>query len=108
MISASRYPENIIDVDIDRYIPKISHDIFGILDTIPNTTSKQFRTHTRGYANIPPSWLHTAYTAAVVPIVLGIFSTHSIPSRLNQPEQPYGPNQPRAFASHRIQALVTP
>ena len=41
-----------------RYIPKISHDIFRILDTIPNTTSKQCRTHTWGYASLPPSWLY--------------------------------------------------
>ena len=43
-----------------RCIPKISHDISRILDTIPNTTSKQFRTHTWGYASLPPSWLYTA------------------------------------------------
>ena len=52
-----------------RYIPKISHDVSRILDTIPNTTSKQFRTHTWEYPSLPPSWLYTAYTA-VVPIVL--------------------------------------
>ena len=62
----------------------MSRDISRIRDTLPNTTSKQFCTHTWGYASIPPSWLYTAYTAAVVPIVLGIFPTHSIPSRLNQ------------------------
>ena len=57
-----------------RYIPKISHDISRILDTIPNTTrSKQFRTHTWGYANLPPSWLYPAYTA-VVPTVLGFLN----------------------------------
>ena len=37
-----------------------SHDISRILDTIPNTTNKQFRTHTRRYPNLPPSWLYTA------------------------------------------------
>ena len=57
--------------------------IINTLDTMPNTTSKQFRTHTWGYASFPPSWLYTAYTAAVVPLALGIFSIHSIPSRLN-------------------------
>ena len=62
----------------------ISRDIFRILDTLPNTTSKHFRNNTWGYASLPPSWSHTAYAAAVVPIVLGIFPTHSIPSRLNQ------------------------
>ena len=56
-----------------RYIPKISHDISRILDTIPNTTSKQFRTHTWGYASLPPSSLYTAYTA-VVPIFLGFLN----------------------------------
>ena len=71
MISVSTYLENILDVDIDRS-RKISHDIFITLDTIPNTTSKQFRTHTWGYVSLSPSWLYTAYTAAVVPIVLEI------------------------------------
>ena len=72
MISVSTYLENILDVDIDRS-RKISHDIFITLDTIPNTTSKQFRTHTWGYAGLPPSWLYTAYTA-VVPLVLGFLN----------------------------------
>ena len=56
-----------------RYIPKISHDISRILDTIPNTTSKQFRAHTWGYASLPRSWLYTAY-ATVVSIVLGFLN----------------------------------
>ena len=72
MISVSTYLENILDVDIDRS-RKISHDIFITLDTIPNTTSKQFRTHTWGYASLPPSSLYTAYTA-VVPIFLGFLN----------------------------------
>ena len=67
-----------------RCIPTISHDIVKVLDTIPNTTSKQFRMHTWGHASLPPSWLCTAYTAAVVPRVVGFFSTHRIPSRLNK------------------------
>ena len=70
---------SIIPISFDR-----SRDIFRILDTLPNTTSKHFRNNTWGYASLPPSWSHTAYAAAVVPIVLGIFPTHSIPSRLNQ------------------------
>ena len=56
-----------------RHIPKISLDTSRILDTIPNATSKQFRTHTWGYASLPPSWLYTAYTTAVVPAVLPPF-----------------------------------
>ena len=39
----------------------------------PSTTSKKIRTHAWGYASLPPSWLHTAYTAAV-PIVLGFLN----------------------------------
>ena len=54
-----------------RYIPKISHDISRILDMIPSTSSKQFQTHTWRYASLPPSWLYTAHTTAVVPIVVG-------------------------------------
>ena len=47
MMSVSRYPEQIIVIDID--ISKISHDISRILGTIPNTTtSKKFRTHIPG------------------------------------------------------------
>ena len=42
---------------------------------LPNTTtnSKQVRTHTWGYAILPPNWLYTAYTIAVVPIVIPPF-----------------------------------
>ena len=43
MISVSRYPENILDIDTDN-IPKMSHDISRILDTTPNASSKNFRT----------------------------------------------------------------
>ena len=62
-----------------RYMPNISHDISIILDTIPNTTSTEIRTHIWGYASLP---LYTAYT--VVPIVVLGFPTHSIPSRPNE------------------------
>ena len=60
MISVSRYPEHILDNDIDIY-PEVSHDIWRILDTIPNSARKQFRTHKWGYASIPPSRLYRAY-----------------------------------------------
>ena len=93
MISVSRYPENILDDhnDILRSIPKISHDISRILDTILNTTSEQFRNHKWGNASLGPGWLYTPYTA-VVPIVLGFLnpqhpepaeSTSSLPEQSN-------------------------
>ena len=69
MISVSRYPENILDVDID-----ISRNIAGYFDNSRYDTKHYYkkqtiRTHTWGYASIPPSWLYTTYTA-IVPVAL--------------------------------------
>ena len=88
IVSISCYISHDIGIEISRtysrywyrYIPKISHDISRILGTIPNTTSKKFRTHTRGYASLPPNWLFTAYTYCCTYLW---FPTHSISSRLN-------------------------
>ena len=59
----------------------LGDDVSRILDTIPSTTSKKFRTHIWEYASLPPSWLYTACT--VVPIVLGFQPTASRAGRIN-------------------------
>ena len=67
-----------------RYFAKISHNISRIiLGTIPDTTSKKFRTHTIWeYASLPPCWLFAAYTSKYCCTYLG-FPTNSISSRPN-------------------------
>ena len=108
-------------------IPKMSlleklHEIPGILGgwylNVPGSTNgffnplaylhgKKIRTPIWGYIMRTPSLIYLGYTAV----------SHSTPSRLNQrpinvesfqAHHPSRENQPRAFTSDSIQALVTP
>ena len=76
-----------------------------ILDTTPNTTTTEVaKKSVPTYASLPP-------VGCVQLIHKDFQPTSSRAGRINleyfQAEQSYGPNQPRAFASHSIQALVT-
>ena len=94
MISVSRHPE---------HIPKISHDISRILGTIPNTTSRNsVSTYGGTQVYLPVGYLQLIH-------VVRTQDFHPTSSRADwinldsfHAEQPYGPRQPRAFASHSI------
>ena len=73
----------------------------------PTYMAKKIRTPIWGYIMRTPSLFYLGYTAV----------SHSTPSRLNQrpinvesfrAQHPSRENQPRAFTSDSIQALVTP